>query len=424
MYLAESLALPVVAALSLGVIDQWLQPSWRLKWWWWSWAVGSWWVIFTNVTGVLPIGWLAVGLLTISYQAWVLEGRPQSGWLAIRKMIKRSWRQHRSSWFVFGGGLLSGPVLLVSYFAWHQGLSDWWWGMVGYNWEFYYPLRLAGSSAVAEQGFVAGLGWSWWLYLSTTSWHMCLATITLAQTVAGSIRVAISQPSDLGALLMVAGTSWWQQLASWESASLVALVVISGLAVAQRRWGLWLWLLALLLLSRNRENELFKLGLFYVLVLSVWLALAVSWWPRRWLVGLVMVVGLGGWWGLAGPRYLQHWGQVEPVFPPAEVVTAQRLNQALGAYQGPIYHLGGNPDYYVLMGRLPAYRYFYYHPWFHDTPPIRQAVQGFLAVQETAPVIIESEVNPAVWLEYAQPVLEQIHQSYQSSSLGVYWKAN
>lgn len=423
MYLAESLVLPVVLALTLGVIDQWWLPSAKLRWWWLSWAIGSWWVVFTNITGLLPITWLAVGLTVVSARAWLPAGKTRwLRWQHLLELIRYSWQQHRLRWLVFGGGLLSGPVMLVCYFAWHQAMTDWWWGMVGYNWEFYFPLRLAGSSAAAQQGFLVGLGWSWWHYLSTTCVRIVAATITLAQTTVGSVRVAATRPNELVALLRVAGTSWWQQLATWESASFLAVVGMSGLVVGKRRGGLWLWLLVLILLARNRENELFKLGVFYGLLICIWLATAASWWPRRWVVGLMWFVGLSSWLGLAGPQYLQHLGQPRPLFPPAEVATAERLNQALGAYQGPIYHLGGNPDYYLLTGRLPAYRYFYYHSWFHDAPPIRQAVQGFLAVQQTAPVIIESEVNPAVRLEYAQPVLDQIHLLYQPTSPGVYWK--
>jgi hypothetical protein len=256
-------------------------------------------------------------------------------------------------------------------------------------------------------------------------------------TVFTTIMAALSLPGAvLQNWLLVAWTEWQHKVITLGVLSWLGWILVA-LFAPKMRWRIvgWLWWLGLAVVLRGRENETFKLSLYYSVVMAgmvgiAWNAL-VAWLrgkrARFWqfLVFCLSAGWLAAWLSLFVPTYLEASKTPSAIIPVKTQVAAAQLNQTLAELPGiqsqeKIYILGGNPVFYLLTQRHPVIPEMYYHPWFHRSPELQSAVTEFLSTTTTVPVVLESEIDGSS-LNYAAELETLVKSRAMDSTNGVYW---
>ncbi len=418
-YLAESLAVPLIVSLLLLYVSYAQTGFPKLNKLLGIWILFGWVMIGCTVV-TLPVWlWLSVGLLGTCLVSWHRESWKKLPWLRL----------------VFLGLILSGGT--VGYFWQQQALQQAWWAIITYNFQYYFPERLAANAQQIQWGFALSILQNFYTYALTASSTIWQATNDLVHTVFTTIMAALSLPGVvLQNWLLVAWTEWHHKVITLGVLSWLGWILVA-LFAPKMRWRIvgWLWWLGLAVVLRGRENETFKLSLYYSVVMAgmvgiTWNAL-VAWLrgkrARFWqfLVFCLSAGWLAAWLSLFAPSYLESNKTTSAIIPVKTQAVAARLNQTLTELPGiqsqeKIYILGGNPVFYLLTQRHPVIPEMYYHPWFHRSPELQSAVTEFLSTTTTVPVVLESEIDGSS-LNYAAELETLVQSRAIHSSNGVYW---
>lgn len=418
-YLAESLAVPLVASLVFLFVSYAQTGFPKLNKLLGIWILFGWLMLGCTVV-TLPIWlWLSLGLLGTSLVSWHRQSWKKLPWLRL----------------VFLGLILFGGS--VGYFWQQQALREAWWAIITYNFEYYFPERLAANAQQVQWGFALSLLQNFYTYAVTASVTAWQATDALLHTVFTTVMAGLSLPPEvLQNWLLVAWNEWHNKVITLGVLSWVGWLLVA-LFAPKMRWRLFgiLWWLCFAVVLRGRENEVFKLGMYYAVVMAgmvsiTWTALA------GWLFGkrgkfwqfLVFCIGTGwlvGWFSLFVPNYFAALTTQTSIIPVKTQRAAEQLSQILAELPGiqsqqKLYVLGGDPVYYVLTRRIPVIPEMYYHPWFHRSPELQSAVTEFLSTTTTVPVVLESELDGSS-LDYAFELEALVRARAVQHNMSVYW---
>lgn len=418
-YLAESLAVPLVVSLVFLFVSFAQTGYPQLKKLWGIWIVFGWILLGCTVV-TLPIWiWLSLGLLGTTLVGWHRESWRKLPWLRLVFLVV---------------ALLGGTV---GYFWQQQALQQAWWSIITYNFQYYFPERLAANAQQAEWGFALSLLQNFTTYAWSATLVTWKATDALLHTVFTTAMAGLSlPPMVLQNWLRVAWTEWHNNVITLGVLSWVGWLLVALLAPKMRwRWLGMLWWLGFALMLRGRENEVFKLGMYYAVVLSAmvsitWMAFVGWLFGKRGRFWQFVVFGIGAgwlvaWMSLFVPRYLTALEAPVSIIPVKTQRAAARLQQTLSTLPGiqsqqKLYVLGGDPVYYLLTRRVPVIPEMYYHPWFHRAPELRTSVEAFLATTTTVPVVLESELDGST-LDYAFELEFLVRARAIQHTDGVYW---
>lgn len=255
-----------------------------------------------------------------------------------------------------------------------------------------------------------------------TQWDQLItATLTALQTLLGLFRLFLHGTFAYAEWLII-WTEWYPRIATPEGITTIVLTSIVGYLLMRRHWLAGLWLLLFLVSLRGRDNELFKLGLYYLPIISLgMIALAETFFHKKRHISTAVTILMGGWIVFVAPTYFQSLEAPSNIIPSGEIVLAGKIDDDLERLTNSkkVLFLGGNPDYYLLTKKTPAFRYYYYHPWFHAVPTINEEMRAFLRNNNSAPVVVESEIEGTSFA-YASDLHEILIDKYALTAPGIY----
>jgi hypothetical protein len=409
MVLAENFAIFSILSLLFLFMSYWSTsqkqavstptlPQPALQFLWISWVVFSWIAVWSTITAILPMAVIGVGLVAFSL-------RQKSSRFSILSLIVL-------------GFLLHGTLIL--YFLITQSLHEAIWAIFTYNIQYYFPLRLASSPSTVQFGYLGSLLINFYNFFSLHTSLIITLTTTFLQTLAGIVKFSISSGTFSLPLLAVA-VQEWSHIFSLENISALSLLFIMGYFLYSKKILFAGWWGMLIISLRNRETEEFKIAAFYLGIILFLITIAItSHKQKQWKTYSTVIIFLLIWCGIAAPSFLHFQQEKSPIFSLSQQSSAAQLQPFLSSTTT-VYALGGNPSYYLLLHKLPAEKYFYYHPWFHFTPSIHSHVVDFLNQNTTVPLIVENEVDEQeAKLNYAPDIIEIVHRRYSPVTPGIY----
>lgn len=418
-YLAESLMMPLVVSLFFLLVSYTQSGGPKLQTLLTIWLVFGWLMIGSTVVALPIWGWLGVGIL-----GTIFLNRQRHPWRQI------FWRKLGLLALLLWGGT-------VGYFWFQHALATAWWDVITYNFQYYFPVRLAANAEQVQLGYFLSVAQNFYHYGVTATTIVWQATNAFIHTLFTTVMASFSLPTSvLKNWLVVAVTEWQHKVVtlavwSWLGWGLVAL----WLPKMRGKVFVMVWWLGLAMVLRGRENEGFKLGVYYAVIVAgmcgvSWLILT-EWLKSKhksiWL--MIKVLLCVGWWlgwlSLYLPSYQQMQKLPPQIIPVKTLQEGEKLKMALDAApavqsQNKLYVLGGNPVFYLLTRRTPAIPAFYYHPWFHQAPELRSQVTEFLSTTQTVPVVMESELAGSS-LQYAAELETLVRSRAVGHAESLYW---
>lgn len=405
MYLAESLMTLSLLTIVVSLFSCYWHKRPKIKVVWLIWIVGGWVAIWSSIVAIPVVLWLGLALTFISGKQL--------------KIVRTQLHRHQKTVFTFSLLLFFLHGGLIAYFLFHQTIAQAWWSVVTYNFQYYFPLRLAGTNVGGQMGYLPSTLIDFIEYTVTNIFDLLTATVIFCQTIVGSFKHSITQPSDLPHLLNVAFSTFAEKILTFKIISSLGLFIPMIFLALQKKWIPLIWWVIFGILLLTRTNEIFKFSPFFLISCSIALLFFISI-TNKWRIVFVsswIII----WIALVFPAYKTAFSAPVSLIPKQTSDLAQEISQELEGYQGPIFNFGGNPGYYVLVQRQPAYVYFYYHPWFHGTPQMRNGVKSFVSSNRTAPIMIESEVDQRATLDYAPEINDIIQKQYEKKGGQLYW---
>lgn len=408
MFLAENFMVLSLSSLVLILWSYWQYEKPKFEIVLGSWIVFGWLAVWSSIVALLPLVLLLLVVIIIAHK----KGD-------IKNLLVR--RQRKGLVILLTLGFcLHGIVLL--YFFITNSLHDAWWAIFSYNIDYYFPLRLLRSSSEITYGFLGALVFNFIDYLSIESRQFLSIHITLFRTMVGILHTF--SITNLNSLIQVAYNEWSQKFFTVEMLGFISFAYIFFWFFLKRKYFAFaLWPLFALTL-RGRENEVFKLSNYYLVIVTFLSIVTFSGLQEKkkhlTFTALLLLV----FWVIAvWPMYTQALQQPMRIFNDVSLVKNSQIMFAEKAFVNKtdkIYILGGDPTYYLLFRRLPPEKYYYYHPWFQKTPMIHDEVKHFLSANTSTPVILEPEFSASGTLDYAGDILSILNNNYTKYQPGVY----
>lgn len=417
MLLAESIITPALISTLLLFYSYWQfrRPSGITFLVFWT--LSSWIAIWSTIVAIPPFVLILLGFLLATIHHW-REINLSIIDLKERVKSKQTIRLLVILLLLF----LTLHGLFVLYFWWHAALADAFWAIVQYNTQYYFPLRLAHSTAQAESGyFLAVL--STFIEQFQAQWNTFIAASTIAiQTAVGLTRQLVQSGYISIDELLIVWTEWYTKVATAQGLTTLLSSLILVYVAVRRQWFAIVWLVLFLIGLRGRDNELFKLGPYFLPIIGLGiLTLTESIYQKNKIFSIFFSSLVIGWIILVIPSYFQAITKKESIFPTNEIATATRIVNELQSMNSTkkILFISGNPDYYLLTKKLPAFKYYYYHPWFHAVPSIQSEMTRALTENVEAIVVLESELS-GTDLQYAETLENLVKSKYATVSGGIY----
>lgn len=378
MYLADSVfAISFLAAVVLTMSwKQTGQPTFArlFKWLLFLTFLSSW----STITAIFPFGCLLIAVMGIQ--------------LRHSSSVKKLWAQTKKplGWFFFS------TAVFPFYFLVNHALADFWWSVVTYNQQYYFPLRLADTAAELRWGILytafTRLGA---LFLSggQTIWQILVAFVLTAK----GLLFALGTISSGEILSLIKVWLWTPVAALTADANTVLTLGLWSLLlvfVARKQWKniFGLTLISGLLYLRN--NELFHFGVLFTVIF--WL---ISWLfvqgIRQRRAGQALAMGFFLF--IATLHFLPSYGEQLsnhfPIVSQAHQAVAKQISVDT-QQNDTVQVIGGTTIYYLLANRLPASKYLYYFPWFMPVEKIRGTLLNTIRQKSAQTVVVEETFDP------------------------------
>jgi len=413
MMLAESICLPVILSLFFMLYEHVVFRS-SLSQKRIGWILGcSFVLIWTNITTFFILGWILAGFLLLNARRQAQELRwPKRIVATARSLIKIG----RIPILVFG----FANITLILYFLANQALPQTIWSVFTYNTQYYYPLRLAGNEDSARMGYVISLILKNLEFVITEVLVFLSMSVRALRTLFTLFIKLPTQFNEMPQLLFVTWREWINSAVQIQTVGAVLFFCILAWVFKSKGVAPGLWILLGGLFLRTRDNERFKLGLWYVTVFTgaiLVLHLLRKRKQRFWFSLLVTLLISYGF-AMADVR-ARSVIPSESLIYQGDLLRAQEIEKKIPKDAKKVLVLNGNPFYYVLLKKVPAHRQMYYYPWFHQVPSMRSDLQAFLSSNAEYPVIIPMETIPGV-MDYAEDMIQDIRNTYETSDAPVY----
>jgi hypothetical protein len=369
------------------------------------WFVGGFICLWSTIVSLPPIGWIGIGLIALQIHR---EKHVGSLW-AYKKYL-----------LLF----LGAHAVVMGYFVLARSLTDAYWAIVQYNFDYYFPLRLADKPSQAALGYPIAVVYNFAVEVSSQLKVVADASLVALQTAYGLSKSWIMGEAFNMNQLGVLWSEWWQRFFTLPSIGVQSSILVILWLFLRKKPLFGLWWLVLVLVSRNRDNEIFKLAPYYLVIATSLVVLTVATWRKRQKLSAFLFFCYASFFVASFvPKYIDVAKSRLPMVSRERVETSRLISEGLTSSSQPVYILGGDPSYYLLSRRLPAHRYFYYHPWFHGAQPMREEVISFLNSNVEYPVVLASELDGSD-LSFAEELQVLVRQKYVNVGGGVYLPMN
>lgn len=333
---------------------------------------------------------------------------PEIGiWSTVAIVSFQRGQLHTFFQFKLAAKLLLLFLIVPLFFLFQHSFTAFRWSLFTYNTEFYYPLRLAENNYEKEYGLLYRLT----TQFSTTVWQessqAITATITLGRSIWGAKQLLSSfSLHGLTSYFSVIFTEWWHVINQPKTVLYAAFILTTILFLFKKPlFGLWYLLMGMLFTFR--DNEVFQLNVFFGwTILGLCLQLIQHSTEKRKRV-FVPLMTLGLFIIILSLHYLQFWQWKQPLFSS----TLQARKPIIEKYSAQsLQVLDGNLADYWLTKKFPANKYYFYHPWLHQTPAIQEEMLHTLAESKPEVVVVSEELY-----RYAPELKDVLEKNYSTS---------
>lgn len=247
MMLADTLVTTAFALILLTTIQYWWLKQPNLGTVLRVFLIGSFVMIWSSVASTLLV--LLMGLLILA------AGHQQQ-----KKQVKEQFKKYLAIWT--GLQLIfPGIYLLIGRFR------EFWWQLVTYNNQYYFPLKLARTQAQRDGGMLFRIVDEFWLMISGELATFFGSLLVLARSVLGSWRLFFDTNSDWVGYFSLVWREFGQNFASVRFDLSVGIGLIFLWLILRKRWQLAIVFVLTALASFFRSSETFHLGPEFVLVI-------------------------------------------------------------------------------------------------------------------------------------------------------------
>ena len=308
-------------------------------------------------------------------------------------------------------------LIFPIYFFITGAFKEFIWSLFQYNNQYYFPLRLAENDTERNLGMLYRIINQFIIYISRQSmiiWDSAwVFTLTIKEVFHEYIFT--HSVSLLLQNISVAFKVFYESLLDFQTVGFIAILLIITMSI-RKGFVLFFASLVLIITLRPRTNGLFHLApFFYVVVFLSALVMIYSIKTKKILHSLFSFATIILFIVAAIPQYHEQLTFDIPIIDYKYIERAESVTSKSSDGEK-LLSLDGNPIIYQLSNRMPASRYTYYYPWFHQVDQIRHEVEQTI-IQRQADVVY---IKPPVEEFFAPELVQKVDSGYTPVKAGVY----